>query len=45
MTFAERAGKTTMTFHLRAPGPLSAEDGARAGWSQAFDKLAVLVRV
>jgi uncharacterized protein YndB with AHSA1/START domain len=45
VTFAERAGKTTMTFHLRAPGPLSVEDGARVGWSQTFDKLAVLLRV
>lgn len=45
VTLAERAGKTTMTFHLRAPAPLSPEDGARAGWSEAFDKLAGLVRV
>ncbi|HEY5858271.1 MAG TPA: SRPBCC domain-containing protein [Aldersonia sp.] len=45
VTFAERAGKTTMTFHLQAPGPLSPEDGARSGWSQSFGKLADLVRV
>lgn len=45
VVFDERDGETTMTFHLRAPGPLSSEDGARVGWSQAFDKLADLIRV
>jgi uncharacterized protein YndB with AHSA1/START domain len=45
VTFAERDGNTTMTFHLRAPGPLSSADGARLGWAQSFDKLARLVRV
>jgi uncharacterized protein YndB with AHSA1/START domain len=45
VTFAERAGKTEMTFNLRAPGPLDPADGARLGWSQSFDKLADWVRV
>lgn len=45
VTFAARAGKTEMKFHLRAPGPLDPADGARLGWSQSFDKLAALVRV
>ncbi|MCX5045636.1 SRPBCC domain-containing protein [Aldersonia sp. NBC_00410] len=39
VTFVELDGKTTMTFHLLAPGPLSFEDGAREGWSQSLDRL------
>ncbi|WP_433663633.1 SRPBCC family protein [Nocardia sp. CA-128927] len=35
--------KTTMTFHLLAPGPLSPDDGAEAGWGQGLDKLAKLL--
>ncbi|MCX4094598.1 SRPBCC family protein [Nocardia sp. alder85J] len=40
VTFADIGdGKTTMTFHLLAPGPLSPEDGAAAGWGQSLDRL------
>jgi uncharacterized protein YndB with AHSA1/START domain len=40
VTFAESApGRTTMTFHLRAPGPISPDDGAKLGWDSCFDKL------
>ncbi|WP_225729524.1 MULTISPECIES: SRPBCC domain-containing protein [unclassified Nocardia] len=35
-------GKTVMTFHLLAPGPISPEDGARDGWGQSLDRLAKL---
>ncbi|WP_158608039.1 SRPBCC family protein [Nocardia panacis] len=43
VTFEETASdKTTMTFHLLAPGSLSAEDGAREGWSQTLDRLVAL---
>ncbi|MBD0322767.1 MAG: SRPBCC domain-containing protein [Aldersonia sp.] len=43
VTFAEEQGKTIMTFHLRAPGPFSPEDGAQEGWSQALDRLVEVV--
>jgi uncharacterized protein YndB with AHSA1/START domain len=43
VTFTESGGETTMTFHLRAPGPLSPQDGAREGWSQSLDRLAEIV--
>ena len=40
VTFVESApGRTTMTFHLRAPGPISPDDGAKLGWGSCFDKL------
>jgi uncharacterized protein YndB with AHSA1/START domain len=43
VTFADsQDGKTTMTFHLLAPGPLSPEDGAQQGWGQSLDRLAAL---
>ncbi|MQY31256.1 SRPBCC family protein [Nocardia aurantia] len=41
VAFAEAGdGKTTMTFHLLAPGPLSPGDGAATGWGQSLDRLA-----
>ncbi|WP_433724879.1 SRPBCC family protein [Nocardia sp. CA-129566] len=43
VTFDETAdAKTTMTFHLLAPGPLSPEDDAKRGWGQSLDRLAAL---
>ncbi|WP_069165541.1 SRPBCC family protein [Nocardia altamirensis] len=36
--------KTTMTFHLLAPGPLSPDDGAAQGWGQSLNRLAELLR-
>ncbi|MFD0362313.1 SRPBCC domain-containing protein [Nocardia sp. GCM10030253] len=44
VTFADtEEGKTTMTFHLLASGPLSPEDGAREGWGQTFERLETLL--
>lgn len=46
VTFAEtNEGKTSVSFHLLAPGPLSAEDGAEDGWAQSMDRLAALLRL
>lgn len=39
VTFAENGDKTTMTFHLVAPGPLSRDDGAEDGWGESLDRL------
>lgn len=40
VTFVESTpGKTTMTFHLLAPGPISGDDGAKLGWDSCFNKL------
>jgi uncharacterized protein YndB with AHSA1/START domain len=40
VTFADNNGKTVMTFHLLAPGPLSPDDSAELGWKQSLDRLA-----
>ncbi|MBF6299953.1 SRPBCC domain-containing protein [Nocardia amamiensis] len=46
VTFAEtHDGKTSVSLHLLAPGPLSAEDGAEDGWAQSLDRLAALLRL
>lgn len=37
---ADGDDRTTMDFHLLAPGPISPEDGARRGWGSTFDNLA-----
>ncbi|WP_327114776.1 hypothetical protein OHB12_35545 [Nocardia sp. NBC_01730] len=37
-------GKSTMSFHLLTPRPLSHEDGAEEGWGQSLDHLATAVR-
>ncbi|MBJ8344151.1 SRPBCC domain-containing protein [Antrihabitans sp. YC2-6] len=39
VTFDQTGDKTTMTFHLVAPGPLAEEDGAEDGWGQSLDRL------
>ncbi|WP_454198734.1 SRPBCC family protein [Nocardia sp. Marseille-Q1738] len=45
VNFADTAdGKTTMSFHLLAPGPLSPDDGAEDGWGQSLERLAALLR-
>ncbi len=43
--FTESGGTTTMTFHLRAPGAFSPDDGAYGGWNSAFDRLAALTGI
>lgn len=40
VTFAERDGKTEMTFTQAAFASVEERDGHRGGWNQSFDKLA-----
>jgi uncharacterized protein YndB with AHSA1/START domain len=42
VTFAERDGKTTMTFHQAFFPSVEERDGHRGGWNSAFDRLAEL---
>lgn len=39
ITFAERAGKTEMTFRQTGFTSVGSRDGHEGGWNQAFDKL------
>jgi len=47
VSFAERAGKTTMTVTMRLPvesdRDASVKTGAREGWSQSFERLEALL--
>jgi uncharacterized protein YndB with AHSA1/START domain len=40
ITFADRQGKTLMTFRQEAFASVEARDGHQGGWSSAFDRLA-----
>ena len=39
VTFAERGGKTLMTFHQAPFQSVAERDGHRGGWSSSFDRL------
>lgn len=43
VTFAERGGKTEMTFRQAEFESVESRDGHRGGWTECFDKLATYV--
>jgi uncharacterized protein YndB with AHSA1/START domain len=43
LTFAERNGRTTMTFRQEVFQSAAERDGHRVGWNEAFDRMAALL--
>ena len=45
VTFAERGGKTEMTFHQAEFVSVEDRNGHRGGWSEAFDRFVIYLKV